>query len=198
MYCKTLRPASVNELGVIAAHLRAYGGPAIIRWGHEAENRIYPWGGKSPEKYITAYRYVVDYFRSHLVRQKLSFCWSPIGNANCVAYYPGDACVDYVGCSLYWTRALARMYHTTDGSFRSLFAQKYATLAQFCKPIIIAECGVSVKDDQTSWIAGMRQSVGAFPLLRTIVYFNAPDGYAWVNWTKPDWRLRDSNLWAFR
>ena len=28
------------ELGVIAAQLRAYGGPAIIRWGHEAENRI--------------------------------------------------------------------------------------------------------------------------------------------------------------
>ena len=34
--------------------------------------------------------------------------------------------------------------------------------------------------------------------LRTIVYFNAPDSYAWVNWTKPDWRLRDANLWAFR
>ena len=186
------------ELGVIAAHLRAYGNPAIIRWGHEAENRIYPWGGKTPEKYITAYRYVVGYLRSHLARQKLYFCWSPIGNANCVAYYPGDACVDYVGCSLYWTRALAHMYRTKDGSFRNLFAQKYATLARFSKPIIIAECGVSVKDDQRSWIAGMRQSVGAFPLLRTIVYFNAPDGYAWVNWTKPDWRLRDANLWTFR
>jgi beta-mannanase len=186
------------ELEIIVAHLRAYGGPAIIRWGHEAENTIYPWGGKSPEKYITAYRYVVGYLRSHLVTQKLYFCWSPIGNTNCVAYYPGDDWVDYVGCSLYWTRALARMYHTADGSFRNLFAQKYATLAQFHKPIIIAECGVSVNDDQTSWIAGMHQSVGAFPLLCTIVYFNAPDGYAWVNRTKPDWRLRDTNLWGFR
>jgi len=57
---------------------------------------------------------------------------------------------------------------------------------------------VYIKDDQASWIAGMRQSAGAFPLLRTIVYFNAPDSYAWVNGTKPDWRLRDANLWAFR
>jgi len=185
------------ELGVIVAQLRAYGGAAIIRWGHEAENRIYPWGAKAPGKYITAYRYVVDYLRSHLATQKLYFCWSPIGNPNCVAYYPGDSCVDYVGCSLYWTRALAHMYHTRDGSFRNLFAQKYATLARFHKPIIVAECGVSIKDDQTSWIAGMRRSVEAFPLLRTIVYFNAPDSYPWVNWTKPDWRLRDTKLWAF-
>jgi endoglucanase len=186
------------ELGTIAAHLRAYGGPAIIRWGHEAENRMYPWGGKSPVKYIAAYRYVVSYLRNHLVTQKLYFCWSPIGNTNCVAYYPGDDCVNFVGCSLFWTRALARMYHTTDGSFRSLFSEKYATLAQFHKPIIIAECGVSVSEDQTSWIAGMRQSVRAFPLLHTIVYFNAQDGYAWVNRTKPDWRLRDSHLWGSR
>jgi beta-mannanase len=88
------------------------------------------------------------------------------------------------------------MYHTLDGSFQILFSRKYATLAQFHKPIIIAECGVSVSEDQTSWIAGMRQSVGAFPLLHTIVYFNAQDGYAWVNGTKPDWRLRDSDLWG--
>ena len=185
-----------GELDVIAAQLRAYGGPAIIRWGHEAENRRYPWGGKSPEKYIRAYRYVVSYLRSHSPRQKLYFCWSPVGNANCVAYYPGDSCVDYVGCSLYWTRALAHAYHTTDGSFRNLFAQKYSTLARFGKPIVIAECGVSAKDDQTSWLAGMRQSVAAFPLLCTIVYFNAPDSCAWVNWTKPDWSLRDANLWG--
>jgi len=185
-----------TELGIIAAHLRAYGGPAIIRWGHEAENRLYPWGGKAPRKYITAYRYVVGYLRSHLPRQKLSFCWSPIGDANCVAYYPGDSFVDYVGCSLYWTRGLAHMYHTADGSFRNLFTQKYATLARFGKPIVIAECGVSARDDQTSWIAGMRQSVTFFPLLRTIVYFNAPDSYSWVKGTKPDWRLRDADLWA--
>jgi glycosyl hydrolase family 26 len=185
------------ELGIITAHLRAYGGPVIVRWGHEAENSIYPWGGKNPEKYIAAYRHVVGYLRNHLATQKLYFCWSPIGNTNCVEYYPGDDCVSYVGCSLYWTRALARKYHIADGSFQNLFAQKYATLARFHKPIIIAECGVSVNDDQTSWIAGMQQSVRAFPLLRTIVYFNAPDGYAWVNRHKPDWRLRDPSLWGF-
>jgi endoglucanase len=186
------------DLGIIAAQLRAYGGPAIIRWGHEAENRMYPWGGKSPEKYIAAYRYVVSYLRSHVITQKLYFCWSPIGNANCAAYYPGDDCVNYVGCSLFWTQALARVYHTADGSFRNLFAPKYATLAQFHRPIIIAECGVSVTENQISWISGMRESLGAFPLLRTIVYFNAPDGYAWVDHRKPDWRLRDSHLWGGR
>jgi len=94
------------------------------------------------------------------------------------------------------------MYHPRDGSFRNLFAQKYATLAQFHKPIIIAECGVSIKDDQTSWIAGMRRSVGGFQLLRTIIYFNAPDSYAWSigqnrtgDYETPDFGLSAGSKW---
>ena len=84
-----------KELTNIASQLARYGGPAIIRWGHEAENSTYPWGGKPPAKYIRAYRYVVDYLRNHNPQQKLSFMWSPIGTANATKYYPGSHYVDY-------------------------------------------------------------------------------------------------------
>ena len=41
-----------KELAKIASQLAKYGGPAVIRWGHEPENATYPWGGKPPAKYI--------------------------------------------------------------------------------------------------------------------------------------------------
>ena len=79
-----------NEIAKIALQLGHYGGPAVICWGHEAENVGYPWGGKEPDKYVAAFRYVVEYLRKYNPQQKLSFMWSPIGHANGTKYYPGS------------------------------------------------------------------------------------------------------------
>ena len=174
-----------KELAKIASQLAQYGGPAIIRWGHEPENSGYPWGGKPPEKYIAAYRYVVEYLRKCNPQQKLSFMWSPIGNANGTKYYPGSHYVDYVGCSV---------YDTENRSFAKTFAPMYATLAQYGKPIIIAECGVQAKYDQAAWVAGLKASASQFPLLKSVIYFNAVDSHPWVNGQKPDWRI-DPSIW---
>jgi endoglucanase len=174
-----------KELAKIASQLAQYGGPAIISWGHEPENSGYPWGGKPPEKYIATYRYVVEYLRKYNPQQKLSFMWSPIGNANGTKYYPGSHYVDYVGCSV---------YDTENRSFAKTFAPMYATLAQYRKPIIIAECGVQAKYDQAAWVAGLKASASQFPLLKSVIYFNAVDSYPWVNGQKPDWRI-DASIW---
>jgi endoglucanase len=131
-----------KELANIASQLARYGGPAIIRWAHEAENPTFPWGGKPSKKYISAYRYVVDYLRKYNPQQILSFMWSPEGKAVATKYYPGSHYVDYVGCSV---------FNTENQSFAETFAPKYQTLAQYGKPIIIAECGVQAKDDQAAW-----------------------------------------------
>jgi Glycosyl hydrolase family 26/FecR protein len=174
-----------KELANIASQLAQYGGPAIIRWGHEPEKSRYPWGGKPPEIYILAYRYVVDYLRKYNPQQKLSFMWSPVGDADGTKYYPGSHYVDYVGCSL---------FDTENQSFAESFAPKYQTLAQYCKPIIIAECGVQAKHDQAAWVAGLKASASQFPLLKSVIYFNAVDPHPWVNGQKPDWRI-DPALW---
>jgi len=48
----------------------------------------------------------------------------------------------------------------------------------------------------------MRRSVGGFQLLRTIVYFNAPDSYAWSigqnrtgDYETPDFGLSAGSKW---
>ena len=174
-----------KELAKLCSQLAQYGGPAIIRFGHEPENSRYPWGGKPPEKYILAYRYVVDYLRKCSPQQKLSFMWSPIGDANGTKYYPGSHYVDYVGCSV---------FDTENRSFAKTFAPVYQTLAQYGKPIIIAECGVQAKHDQAAWVAGLKASASQFPLLKSVIYFNAVDPHPWVNGQKPDWRI-DPALW---
>ena len=104
-----------EELANIASQLARYGGPAIIRWAHEAENPTFPWGGKPAAKYISAYRYVVDYLRKCSPHQKLSFMWSPEGKAVATKYYPGSHYVDYVGCSV---------FNTENQSFAETFAPK--------------------------------------------------------------------------
>jgi hypothetical protein len=176
---------SDNELAQIALQLDRYGGPAVICWGHEAENVGYPWGGKEPAKYIAAYRYVVDFLRRSCPGQKLSFLWSPIGNVRSVKYYPGDEFVDYVGCSV---------FDTQNRGFARTFAPMYAVLSRYGKPMIIPECGVQALPSQASWVAGLPATAKQFPLLRAVIYFNAVDPYPWVNGQKPDWRI-DPALW---
>ena len=131
-----------------------------------------------------AYRYVVDYLRKCSPQQKLSFMWSPKG-ANGTKYYPGSHYVDYVGCSV---------FDTKNRSFAKIFAPVYQTLAQYGKPIIIAECGVQAKHDQAAWVAGLKASASQFPLLKSVIYFNAVDPHPWVNGQKPDWRINPA-LW---
>ena len=174
-----------KELAKIASQLAKYGGPAAIRWGHEPENATYPWGGKPPAKYIWAYRYVVDYLRKYNPQQILSFMWSPEGKAVATKYYPGSHYVDYVGCSV---------WNLENRSFAETFAPVYQTLAQYGKPIIIAEFGVQAKDDQAAWVAGLKASANQFPLLKSVIYFNAVDPHPWVNGQKPDWRINPA-LW---
>jgi beta-mannanase len=86
-----------------------------------------------------------EYLRKYNPQQKLSFMWSPIGTANVAKYYPSPHYVDYVGCSV---------WKLENRSFAKTFAPVYQTLAQYGKPIIIAEFGVQAKQDQAAWIAG--------------------------------------------
>jgi beta-mannanase len=87
-----------------------------------------------------------------------------------------------------------------NGDFESIFIQKYTILSKFKKPIIIAECGISSLDSQFQWIIALKSSVSKFPLLKSVVYFDAQDGYAWIEGTKPNWSLSRQLLdcWLYR
>jgi len=53
---------------------------------------------------------------------------------------------------------------------------------------------VQAKDDQAAWVAGLKASASQFPLLKSVIYFNAVDPQPWVKGQKPDWRI-DPALW---
>ena len=38
---------------------------------------------------------------------------------------------------------------------------------------------MQAKDDQAAWVAGLKASASRFPLLKSVIYFNAVDPYPW-------------------
>jgi hypothetical protein len=55
--------------------------------------------------------------------------------------------------------------------------------------------GFENADDQASWVAGMKASLGNFPLLNAACWFNARDTYPWVpGGPIPNWSI-DPALW---
>ena len=176
---------------IIAAHH-----PLFVRWGHEMELSSnfgrYPWAGTDAAAYVRAYRRVVTLMKANLPMSTAYFVWSPAGNINCNAYYPGDDVVDYTGCSLYsWSAYdVPRSY---DGSFKAFFDPKYARLQIHGKPVMVCELGVEKGDNQAAWFAAARAAFPNYPRLVLVVYFNAKDSVSWWPYGPiPDWSIAPS------
>ena len=187
--------------GIIAAvcsEIRAYNGPMVLRWGHEMEINIgrYDWSTTNYTSYIAAYQEAITTFKSYLSGlPNIYYMWSPAGNSNCNNYYPGDAYVDFCGCSLYSWAAYDKRVGIRNNSFSSLFSPKYALLKIHNKLVFVAEGGVEVQDPQAAWVQAAVAAFPSFPLLTAFVYFNAPDSVAW--WSGgpiPNWSISTS-IW---
>jgi len=187
----------------LAAAMNAYNGPCYLRWGAEMDDPVnlgrYDWAvpSENASSYIAAYIRWVNIFRSYTNRLTAkAMLWSPTWGERSGVYWPGNSFADVVGCSLYvWKRYVEQFYLQTDDSFALLFGQRYAKLSIYNKPILIAECGYEAADDQASWIAGLKASLGNFPLLNGIAWSNARDVYPWVpGGPIPNWAV-DPALW---
>jgi hypothetical protein len=161
----------------IAADLKAYHGPAILRWGPYMDNfasfgdaraqvTVYPWI-TSPENgahYAAAYNRftnVIKLYTHHLAQ--LSFMWSPDGSSYVAPYYlipfdplkypnniPTAGNVDYIACSLFTYPE----FDLAEYGFVRNFQQRYDALLQRFrlaqKPLFL-EMGCSVGSYQTGW-----------------------------------------------
>jgi mannan endo-1,4-beta-mannosidase len=190
------------------AGMRAFPGPVVVRWGHEANGNWYPWsaantGGRashsSPQDYVAAWRHIVARERALPGASNISWFWC--ANANDVPsaggkaysleqYWPGEQWVDFIGCDGYnephsWT------------SFDSVFAKPYRRItALSAKPFWIGEVGCheplpGQSGTKSGWIADMLKS-RRFPAMQALCYFDydaRPSGRA-------DWRL-DSTAGTF-
>jgi beta-mannanase len=166
--------------------------PVYLRFAQEMDlTGTYPWSQGDPLAYIRAYRRFVDGIRA-AGASNAYFVWSPSGNAGSADYYPGRDIVDAIGVTLLvaqqWEDAAG---FATPRSFEQVLQERYPLAARFNKPFIVAEVGVDLADPAAkgAWLTAARASLGRFPALLGIVYFddrNPPMPHVDA---RPDWQL---------
>lgn len=170
--------------------------PILVRFAHEMELvGNYPWSIEDSESWIEFYRHFINIFDEEGIKNVL-WIWSPAGNEESSEYYPGDEYVDYVGLTVLGNKDWDLQYGDYVNSFEDLFAEKYNRVAQFEKPVIIAELGVAGETDhKSSWLSDAYEVLDDYPLLEGVIYFNSLNAEnAWMGDT-PDWRISPDMLW---
>lgn len=190
-----------KEIKTICSELGKFKGDILVRWGHEMEdpNGRYPWARTDAEGYKSAYRHFVKDCRQYA--PKAAFVWSPKGEKNLADYYPGPESVDLVGISLYGLEKMDVDFYGGRRDFVSTLREKYVRVADFGKPLIVAELGVSgSKAYRNNWFKSLFDTIKGgkreFSWLRAIVYFNDKEPYHWpYGLGSPDWRIAPASEW---
>lgn len=188
----------------------------IIRFMHEFDGDWYPWcvsqNGGDPNKYITAFRMVVDRFRSKGAT-KIKWMWCP--NADYAPYtannwfvsaYPGDTYVDLVATDVYNNHYPSSLPWWR--SFRWQTAESYYYLNKYMpgKPIFIAELGCRERvitenpssETKAAWFARMDKELQSnFRKVRGLVFFNAVSSQNWfINTSSSSLASIKNNIWT--
>lgn len=84
--------------------------PMIFRPFHESNGDWFWWGPKhlADDKFVTLFRYTIDYLRNQKGIRNLLYSYSPNGivesKEQYMRRYPGDEYVDLLGLDMYWDR----------------------------------------------------------------------------------------------
>ena len=164
-----------------ALEARSFGKPVYVRMMHEMNDRTYPWsigvnGNSSAQGYITAWRHIVDIFRSAGAGnvEFVSCVGAQPASPDPTLYFPGDGYVSWIAIDGY-NRG------TPWQSFTSIFTGSYRELtAVSTRPVMIAETGTVEQPGDPSakaaWImsAFEHEIPDGFPRVRAVLYFDAP------------------------
>jgi hypothetical protein len=186
---------------------RAHGTKTILRFAHEVNGKMFPWGVDSfdntPERFKKAWRYVWRVFRDQGALQYVDFMWSVAKQScsGCNPYakvYPGDAYVDWVAVSAYnWgtRRSWKPLENVLEKPMKDLWQ-----VAK--KPVVIIEIGSNEEGgDRAEWIrTGYQDVYERWGRIKGLVYLDT-DQPKDTN-DHPDWSLArgtdDSSVWAYR
>lgn len=161
-----------------AREAAASGIPVFLRFACEMNGEWVPWHG-DPKKYIDKWRLVHDIMEQEA--PNVAMVWSPnfLPRDNIDPYYPGDACVDWVGFSLYtipYSHRELKLGGNPVDYLRPLY-EKYSR-----KPIMVSEGAVSfhsyeLNREFTEWAVGQLANMYAYmprmyPQLKSITYFD--------------------------
>ncbi|MET7400965.1 glycosyl hydrolase [Dactylosporangium sp. NPDC005572] len=192
---KTIDGSHDAEYRRIAAEVRAYGRPLLLRFAHEMNGAWYPWGpvGKNtPAQYREAWRHVVALFDAAGATNAL-WVWSPNIVRGAVRtpireFYPGDDVVDFAGLTGY-----GEFEANPDATYKSTLDQLDKVTK---KPLILTEVGVRPSKAKTGWLKAFGPWLKAHPRIVGFVWSMRPPGQG----SRYDWRYDDSpaNLAAFK
>jgi hypothetical protein len=175
--------ASDAYIGRFATAVRALNKPIAISFGHEFNGNWYPWGtqGTTPADFVAAWQHIHKIFAEDGATNVI-WIWDPnvifpVPNVSLKAYYPGDAYVDWVGVTGYWTQPGPNMYS-------SLYLPTLEEVRDFTqKPFIIAE---------TSVAAGSNESTSLTQLFDAVEQHSDIVGFVWYDFDKGgDWRIEN-------
>jgi hypothetical protein len=172
-----------------------FGSPILLRLAHEFNDPYrYPWGPQNnhPNDFIFAWRRVVERFRA-AGADNVVWVWSPhLAYAGYEWYWPGDEYVDWVGTGVLNYGTVA--HWSQWWSFDEIFGQRYAGIAAFGKPIMIAEFGsLVVGGPRPQWFADALRALPArFPQVKAVLFFHSESDRT-VTYQALDWSFtRDS------
>lgn len=163
-----------------------YGGPLLLRWGHEFNGNWYPWSvaknGQDPAVYVDAYKKIHDMFDS-AGADNVQWIWCANADSvpntpwnDALKAYPGDEYVDWVGIDGY--------NFSGNDSFKTIFTRSYNQFVKkITKPVMIAEFATGGEGQKKGrWITEMAQDLQQhFPAVRSVNWFDIDK--------EMDWRL---------
>jgi len=158
-----------------ADQLKAFAKPVMVTFGAEMNGDWFAWSGvfhggaeaagfgdpgkaDGPERYVAAYRHIVDLFRQ---REVGNVTWyfqpnhesHPDEDWNSIsAYYPGDEYVDWLGLSVYGAQEETDEWVSFEQAMDPAYVEIMALSEE--KPIVLAEWGVAEqpsKGDKAGW-----------------------------------------------
>lgn len=166
-----------------------YGTPLLVRLGHEMNDPYrYPWGphNNGVGDFVAAWRHIVERFRA-AGAHNVVWVWSPhVAYEGYQWFYPGDDVVDWVATGVlnYGTVAHWSQWWTFD----EIFGRHYPQLAEFGKPMMIAEFGtLAVGGDRAAWYRAALDSLPQrFPLVRAVLFFDVREDRT-ITYQALDW-----------
>jgi hypothetical protein len=177
----------------MAASIKQYGRPVLLRWGHEPNGDWYSWSGakngNTPEMYIQAWRRMAALVRAKGgPRVKLVFSVNgedkPVEDWNLFEnYYPGAEHVDAVGLDIYnWGNSQEwSSWRRPNEILKDPYRRALAMAPD--KPLFLSEVASGSEGGVKSvWLVRL--------LYRLESRYTAVKGFMWFDYEKEaDWRL---------
>ncbi len=177
---------SDQYINSFAQAVRSLNVPIALSFGHEFNGDWYPWGTKdtTAAQFVAAWRHIHDVFVKNGATNVI-WIWNPndifpVPNVQLAPYYPGDAYVDWVGITGYWTNNGPHTYAT-------LYLPTLLEVRKFTqKPFLISETSVEPGADEVASVKGLFQAVEQHPDIIGFVWYDYDKGGDWRLENRPD------------